>query len=77
MNQIQIPFTNSPQVDKFCRWCGAPAKEQLVLEPERYRRIDGRKELAKYAVTAGVCTDCKKHMVFRNTEKPDTYKVKK
>lgn len=68
-------------MDELCRWCNAPAKEQIVLEPERYRYItyagERVKEMSKRAITAGVCGDCMKHMVLRKTEKPDTYTMKK
>lgn len=81
MTQEAIPVDDTIEPPRICGWCNAPAVDEVILEPERfrYRKYHGEtiKELAKAAITAGVCQK-HKHIVDRQPtkERPDTYRIK-
>lgn len=53
--QTSIPVPAATPAPRVCRWCGAPATQELVIEKERYRNHNGTRVVARAAVTAPVC----------------------
>jgi hypothetical protein len=58
--QTTLPKEQESDGPQICAWCGEPSVDNIILEPDRYKFVDGEngkkiKVLRKKAIMAKVC----------------------
>lgn len=69
--QVAFPREGNIPSIKQCGWCDAPAIDEIILEPDRYKYVEGKdgkkiKVLRRRAIIAGVCEVHKKNLQLKS-----------
>lgn len=75
VRQTTIPVPDGDDTHRLCQYCGDLAVDELTLEKERKRTLNGKTKLIKRAITIWVCQR-HKDILMRNNPAIELTKTK-